>query len=212
MILVCDRYLSERAYAVREMIFKAGYPCVVSEIEEITDYRPLKLIVSFDDVYESVRKTPNDDIFMIVIGEGFVNSALGAKHTYTAEEAVSEIESYIYSVYSITDEKKSAFGFNFTPSLFFSKDFFAINGNVIEPTVSEYMIFKYLIAFASTDNCFTAEKICKFCLSEKSFEKLTNSNIVSVHIANINKKIEAVYRERVIRSHRGRGYYITTIY
>ena len=209
MILVCDRFVSERAMAVREAIFDLGYPSAVASIEKISCFRPFRIIISFADVCDEINAINTYNVQTIVIGENFVNSALNVKRVDSIRAALREIRSSVESIYGITEAKKSTFGFSLTPSLFFANDFFTVNGNVIEPTKSEYMIFKYLTAFAEINEYFSPETIARYCFPLDRAEKSVSS--VIVHIANLNKKIAAVYNERVIRSKRSAGYYVVKI-
>jgi len=205
MILVCDRCVSERAAKVREAIFDIGYPCAVSSFTNSTNFRPFKILVSFADAFENIVSLSTEGVHIVVIGSEFVNSAFKVKQVDDIRTALREIRCAVENIYNITEEKKNAFGFCLTPALFLANDFFTINGNVIEPTKSEYMIFKYLTAFVGTDEYFTPELIAQFCFSLARSEKSVPS--VIVHIANLNKKIATVYSGRAIRSKRCRGYY-----
>lgn len=209
MILVCDSCVSERAIEIREAIFDRGYPCAVSSFENIAGLRPFKIIVSFADTFEEIAGLNFEEVQTITIGDDFVNSALSAKRANDIHDVFREVRSAVETIYGISEDKKSTFGFSLTPSLFFANDFFTVNGNVIEPTKSEYMIFKYLTAFAGSDEYFSPEKIARFCFPLERVEKSVPS--VIVHIANLNKKIADVYSGRVIRSKRCRGYYAVKI-
>ena len=209
MILVCDRTVSERAVMTREAIFAFGYPCAVASIEDTPNFRPFKILISFADACEEIIGLNENSVHTIIIGEDFVNSAVNIKRVDGVRAALREIRSSVESIYGITEAKKSTFGFSLAPSLFLANGFFTVNGNVIEPTKSEYMIFKYLTAFADTDEYFSPEMIARYSFPLERAEKSVPS--VVVHIANLNKKIAAVYNGRVLRSKRCRGYYATKI-
>ncbi len=209
MILVCDRCVSERAVFAREAIFDFGYPCAVASFADALNFYPFKIIISFADVCEEIIGLNVEDVQTIVIGSNFVNSALNVRRADDIRVAFREIRSAVESIYDITESKKSTFGFSLTPSLFIANDFFTVNGNVIEPTKSEYMIFKYLTAFASTCEYFSPEMIARFCFPLERVERSVSS--VIVHIANLNKKIASVYGEKIIRSKRSCGYYAAKI-
>lgn len=209
MILVCDSCVSERAIEIREAIFDRGYPCAVSSFENIASLCPFKIIVSFADAFEEIAGLNFEEVQTITIGDDFVNSALSAKRANDIHDVFRKVRSAVETIYGISEDKKSTFGFSLTPSLFFANDFFTVNGNVIEPTKSEYMIFKYLTAFAGSDEYFSPEKIARFCFPHERVGKSVPS--VVVHVANLNKKIGAIYSERAIRSKRCRGYYAVKI-
>ncbi len=209
MILVTDISVTERALAVREAVFKAGFPVAVAPLGELTHYRPIKLLVSFADICDDIAKTPTDEVCTVVIGTEFVNSALGMIKADDIRSAIEQIGAQLCLLYGITTGMKSAFGISPTPALFLADDFFAVKGNVIEPTPSEYMIFKFLMAFAGSDDCFTAERIADFCLPWQKSRASAAS--IPVHITNLNRKLGDVCAERVIRSKRDRGYYAVRI-
>lgn len=208
MILVCDRCATERAASVREAVLQRGYPCALAALPEIANLHPFKIMITFADVYDELAPMC-DGTYVIVIGEDFASYALSVKRVENVRAVLREIRFSIESIYGITESKKSTFGFSLTPSLFLANDFFTVNGNVVEPTSSEYMIFKYLTAFAGADVYFSAEMIARFCLPYARAEKSAQS--VTVHIANLNKKIASVYGEKIIRSKRSCGYYAAKI-
>ena len=207
MILVCDKFISERALLIRDAVFARGYPCAASSFDDISLLRPFRILISFSDVCWEIPDLSAEDVQVIVIGDA--DSVELVEHTDNVRAALREIRSATESIYGITEAKKSSFGFSLTPSLFLSNDFFTVNGNVIVPTKSEYMIFKYLTAFAGIDEYFSPETIARYCFPTVRAEKSVPS--AAVHIANLNKKIAAVHSGRVIRSKRGHGYYAVKI-
>ncbi len=209
MILVTDISVTERALDLRDAIFKAGFPVALAPLCEVTRYRPIRLLVSFADICDDIAKTPIGAVCTVVIGTEFVNSALGMIKADDTRSALEQIDAQLSLLYGITPALESAFGFSPTPALFIAEDFFAVRGNVIEPTPSEYMIFKFLMSFAGSDVCFTAERIAEFCLPRQNYRASAAS--IPVHIANLNRKLENVCSERVIRSKRDRGYYAVRV-
>ena len=209
MILVCDRTVSERAIATREAIFDFGYPCAVASIADTLNFRSFKILISFADACEEISGLNENNVYTIIIGEDFVNSDANVKRVEDMRVAMREIRCAVESIYGITEAKKSTFGFSLTPSLFIADDFFTVNGNVVNPTKSEYMIFKYLTAFAGSGEYFTPEMIARYSFPLDRVEKSVRS--VVVHIANLNKKIASAHSERAIRSKRSGGYYAVKI-
>ena len=79
MILVCDRTESARAARIREELYRMGCPAAVCAIPEYRTHLPARLIVTFTDALDALRQTPLDHLHAIVLGNGFVNSALNAQ-------------------------------------------------------------------------------------------------------------------------------------
>lgn len=204
MILICDSVVSDRAVGLREKIISLGCPCAVSEITEIRSYLPLKLIITFCDVFDSVRRTPFDDVFVIAIGNGFVNTALNAKRADDVDHAILQARQYLYRSAGIENEDITSSGV-FASSLFFGERFFEIYGNMVEPTETEYMIFKYLVSSASKNHCAAADKIRRFCYPFSDED--ISSNLISAHISNLNRKIVNAYGKKLVHSKRFMGYY-----
>lgn len=208
MIVVSDSDLTERALSLRKMLFTSGFPCATARPCELQDFLPVKLIIAYFEVFDEIRHGPYDSIFVIVIGKGFVNSALNAVRVDTEEEACKKALEYILELYSIGVDRRFPFGVLVDPAVFLSQKHFELYGNIVEPTVSEYMIFKYLLAFSDRQYYFTPEKIRKFCyIRELRGNKNLEGNI-SVHISNLNHKISTAYRKTLIRSRRYYGYYL----
>ncbi len=205
MILVCDRTISPRAANLQALLLDLGCPASVSAVSDIKQHLPIKLIITFCDVFDDLRRTPYDNIFAIVIGNGFVNSALNAKRADTTEAALSLARDYLYKQNGIDSTCVFPFGI-IKNALFFANMFFEIYGNIVTPTDREYLIFKYLIACTDGDRCADADMIKKFCYPASSHEH--RGNVVAAHISNLNKKIQISYGKKLIRSKRYKGYYI----
>ena len=72
MIAVIDSSISERSKAVRKKLFMEGFPSASLTIDELEDFKPVKLIVTFYSVFNELRHHPYDEICAVVIGDGFV--------------------------------------------------------------------------------------------------------------------------------------------
>lgn len=208
MIAICDSEISDRAKALRKKLFSEGYPCAAVCPSEIHDCLPVKLIIAYYAVFDEIRHGPYDDIFAIVIGSGFVNSALNAIRVDTEEEACRMARDYLMNLYSIDERRCFPFGVLADPAVFLAKKHFEIFGNIVEVTVSEYMIFKYLLAHASQKYYFSPEKIRKFCYIRELHGNGNLDGNISVHISNLNSKIENACGRTIIRSRRYYGYYL----
>ena len=207
MVLVCDSDISERALELREKILKLGCPCAVSKISGISEYLPLKLIITFYDQFDNVRRTPYDNIFVIALGRGFVNSALNAVDAADEDELVVEMKNFLYRDANITSKRKFAFGVvEPKNNIFFSKYFVEIYGRRFVLTSVEYLIFKYLVAFEGTKYYFESEKIAKFCYDNRKLGEEILSNKISVHINHINDKIRKANGKPFIKAKRFLGY------
>ena len=208
MIAVIDSEVSERAAALRKKIFTAGYPCSVMTVEELSQNKPIKLIVAYYSVFDKLRRQPFDDVFAVVIGDGFVNSALNAVRVDNEDEAVDVLKSHLLRIFGLTSRNILPFGILGNCGIFWSKKHFEIYGNIIEPTLSEYMILKYLVAVADTGQYISSEKIRRFCyVRDLAIAKNIDGNIAA-HISNLNKKLKEVYGKQIIKPKRYCGYSI----
>ncbi len=213
MILVCDKTKSKRAAVLREKILLTGYPCAVSRISDIADYLPLVLIVTFVDVFDDVRRTPYDDVHVIAIGQGFVNSALNSTRVDSEADAIEEAKRYIYQLFHITKDRMMPFGVFYDTGVFMAADFFEIYGNMIIPTDREYLIFKYLHMAYHTDAYIPAERVCAFCYRASKMPKsdIESAKNLAVHVANLNQKAYSAAGYLIIKAKRFIGYRLTKI-
>ncbi len=207
MILVCDKDITARAIGMRDFIFHAGFPCAVAKISEIADYLPIHMIVTFTDVFDDVRRTPYDNLFVLALGNGFVNSALNGRSVPSEEEIIPAIKKFLYDSFHIENNQILPFGVCLG-RVFFSADFLEIYGNPIELTTVEYMIFKYLYAFSKEEIYFSAENIYRFCFPKVLEYTEKCNNTVSVHIFNLNQKFLDVYGQSAVKKKRFLGYRI----
>lgn len=206
MILICDVNVSERALNLRRNLFSRGFPCACCGIPDIGKYLPAKLIVTFTDMFDSVRRTPYDDIFVIAIGTGFVNSVLNAARALNEEELSSLL------LEKLCDGMiRFPFGIKVTDSLFISDYFVEINGKAITLTQTEFMIFKYLYAFAGKGVTAPTESVYHYCFGEYKISEDKIPNNIAVNVKKINDKFAKALPEPVIKSKRGKGYYFTEI-
>lgn len=149
MILICDKTISERAKLLRKKLFSIGYPCAYSRVADMKYFVPFKLIVTFSDVFDFVRRTPYDAVRVISIGEGFINSVMNAEKVLTEEELLEAVNRNLMKMYGIESGDLFRFGVRVKPELFLSEHFLQLRGhNYILPR-AEYMIFKYLLAVSS---------------------------------------------------------------
>lgn len=207
MILVCDNETNARTKALRKMLFEAGFPCAEVAVSEIGEYLPAKLIICYYEAFDNIRRGPYDNIFAVVIGKGFVNSALNAVRVDSEKEACEKAKEYLCKIFGIGDDETFPLGVAAESAVYLSKDYFEIYGNYVDPTESEYMIFKYLLAFADQNVYLSPLKIRKFCYRRELSSSENIEGNISVHIHNLNHRLELAYGKPIIRSKRYLGYY-----
>lgn len=214
MFLVCDRTKSARAKALREKIFSAGYPCAVSKISEIANYLPLVRILTFTDVFDDVRRTPYDNIRVIALGNGFVNSALNAQRLEKEELLLPELERVRDEFFHVKEEWVERFGKFYDDGIFMAKDFFQVYGNIVAPTEREYQIFRYLQVVSRLCEYVPAERICRFCYPAAKMPKdeTEAAKNLAVHVANLNQKCEVSMGYHLIEAKRFIGYRLVKLY
>lgn len=208
MFLVCDRTRSERAKALRENILRTGYPCACASVREIKEYLPLLRIITYTDVLADIRRTPYDNIRVLAVGEGFVNSALNAEQIKEEDDVLPRIEQIISEFYHVSRECVYPFGRYYDDGVFMSEKFFMISENVIEPTEREYMIFKYLQMTAKQYSYLPPERICRFCYPSSKLPKDEReaAKNLAVHVNSLNRKCQKSMRCYLIESKRFIGY------
>ena len=206
MVLVCDREHSERAMSLRKHLRSLGCPCAVSAVSEIRDYLPVLLIVTYCDVFDDLRRTPHEDIFALVIGNGFVNTALNARRTESEDSAVEDIRSFLYRQNGMEGNRILPSGVFAENELFLSAFFFEIRGLRVCPAETEYLMFKYLLNFRKPGLYADAEKIAAFCCSDPAMKPESLRNTVTVQIASLNRKLERIWGHKPIHAKRSLGY------
>ena len=204
MILICDRTESARAAGIREMLYRAGCPAAVLALSDYREIMPARLIVTFTDALDALRKTPLDDLHAIALGEGFVNSALNAQSLRNEDELPKVIRRELLIRSGIGSDAVTPFGVFAHPSVFLAKDFFEIRGFRVEPTKAEYMIFKYLMSDYGRGRYLPPEVILKFCFPSNKLRD--ESSAISVHISNLNKKARNACGDGIIETMRYSGY------
>lgn len=204
MILICDRTESARAAGIREMLYRAGCPAAVLALSDYRQSMPARMIVTFTDALDVLRRTPLDDLHAIAIGEGFVNSALNAQALRNEKDLPEAVRRELLARSGIGSDAVTPFGVFGHPSVFFSKDFFEIRGFRIEPTKAEYMIFKYLMSDYGNGRYLPPDVILKFCFPSNKLRD--ESSAISVHISNLNKKARNACGEGIIETMRYSGY------
>ncbi len=207
MIAVCDVDLTGRAKALRKNLFAAGVPCVLSTVRELKEFRPFDLIVTYYDAFDSLRHGPYDDVHALVIGKGFVNSALNARRVDSERECVQAALDYLLEYRGIEDEQIFDGGIVSEDGIFFANKHFEVFGNAVIPTLSEYMIFKYLYAYRDSNRYFTPEQIRRYCYPRSLKGGGSLEGNIAVHVTNLNRKLTQAYGVPLIRSRRYRGYY-----
>lgn len=208
MLLVCDKTNSERGNKLREKILRAGYPCAFCVVSEISSYIPLWRIITFIDVFDDVRRTPYDNVRVLVIGRGFVNSALNAERIDSEDEVLPAIEKAVYEYFHVRPDWFYRFGVFYDDGVFMSEDFFLVFGNMIVPTKREYLIYKYLQMASRACDYSPAERVCRFCYPTSKIprdEKEAAKNL-AVHVMNLNRKSREVMDCHIIEARRYSGY------
>lgn len=211
MIVVCDIKISRRAFELRQELFAIGYPCACATISEIGKIGPVSLIITFSDVFEYVRRTPYDKIFVIALGNDFVNSGLNAERVKTKDELFAATYRKIREIYNIDDRCCFNFGVRCLPELFIANNFVQIHCRSVELTRTELMIFKYLYSFYGRQYRVPAKYIYKYCFPKFNTDEDKIRNNVAVNIKKINRKFQKVVPGTIIKSRREHGYYITQI-
>ncbi len=208
MILICDRDISTRAQMLQDMLAERMCPCAVCSISEIRDYLPAWFIITFCDVFDDLRRAPYDDIFALVIGDGFVNTALNAARVSSDTEALQRSLDLIKQRIGVTQSHSLPFGV-LNRSVFFCDYFIESRGSIIPLTDIEMRIFRYIFLCSADNRYAAADMIRKYCYSAAAREH--SGNVISVHIANINKKSCEILGQKLIGSMRHSGYYIEKI-
>lgn len=208
MFLVCDKTRSERAANLRERILRAGYPCACCTVSEIGSCLPLLRIITYTDTLDAVRRTPYDNVRVLAIGPGFVNSALNAEQLEKEDDVLPAVEQLVLDFFHVKPEWILQFGMFYDDGVFMADEFFEIFGNSIVPTEREYLIFKYLQMTAKTGDYIPAERICRFCYRASKLPKTEEdaSRNLAVHITNLNNKSQKIMRCHIIEAKRFIGY------
>ncbi|MBQ2727065.1 MAG: helix-turn-helix domain-containing protein [Clostridia bacterium] len=186
---------------IRDKLFRMGCPCAAAPISDYRSCLPASLIVTFTDALNTVRQTPMDHIHAIVLGGGFVNSALNASALADENLLPGQIRKQLLKQNGMDESAVTPFGVFGSPDAFFAEDFMEIRGAQIEPTKAEYMIFKYLMSDRSR-RFIPPEMIRKYCCSDG---RMTDETI-AVHISNLNRKSKSACGFQIIESMRFSGY------
>ncbi len=203
MVLICDRLVTERAKNLRERMLTGGIPAAVSALSSIRPFLPVRLLVTFTDVFDDLRRLPTDPIFCIAIGQGFVNSALHAVRVDSEEEAIRAVRQHLAL------ENDAGFGSHLTPEIFRGPGFYEIRGHTIVFTAYEERLFLCLV-FAQ-GRCVTPEMIRAFCSPGDREGPADGANGIAVHVHHLNAKLTPALGERPIREKRFFGYYLKGI-
>ena len=202
MILIVDKTITDRAAALRESLYSLGCPCAVCAPSDMSDHYPFRLIITYGDVLDEVRRMPFDSIHALVIG-GFANSALNAEQTDGGMTAIRRAHEYLMGEMRITADRVTPFGVFLPPALFVSQDFVEVYGNQVPLSPRENMIVKYLIGATSADTPAPPQCIARFC----SPDMTSPARSVGVHISHINEKIAPHLGGQLFFSIRGKGYF-----
>ena len=200
MIVVFDSVPGNRAAALREIILLKGYPCAAADAETVKMLNPVRLIVTFTDQIDTVRRMPYDGVPVVACGQGFVNSALNAVRVETPPEMFDKMDDYIRQIYKIHENNcflhEGAF---FWPGVYLSEHQLIVYGSRIDLTETELMIMKCLIL---AGDCYrSAEQIASCCCPANQ-----DDGNVRVHIFNINKKGAQKLPRPLVESKHGCGY------
>ena len=199
MILVCDQTVSERAMRIRERMLACGLPAAVSALSSIREYLPMRLLVTFTDCFDDLRRMPYGHIFCVAVGDGFVNSALNAMRVGGEEKLPAAVLRRL----ALDERDDPAFGIHLTPEIFRGPGFYEIRGHTLVFTAFEERLF-LLIALASDEGkCASPERIRAFCGAPSE-----DANAVAAHVHHLNQKLAPALGERAIRQRRFCGYYL----
>lgn len=204
MILVVDKTMSDRAAELREKLFHLSCPCAVCALSEIKENLPAKVIITYSGMLSEVRQRLSDNVFVLVIGKEFINSALNAACCPDETAAVNDALSIHTNTFYASGKPATEFGVMLSPAVFLAYDFIEIYGNMIPLSPTESLVMKYLAAMSDEKHPIPASVIAAYCLSRASE---VSSNSVAVHISGINSKARAYYGNSIIRSVSGCGYY-----
>jgi len=207
MIAVVDSFVSERSKTLRKALFTAGFPCASLVPDELDAKCPVKLIITYPELFDELRHRPLDDIFIIVVGGGFINSALNAAAAEDYDDILTMARARLRKVFSLTDRNMFAFGVLSNRGVFYTKKHFEVYGNIVIPTVSEYMIFKFLISCAGEDKYIPSSTIRRFCYVRDLANAKNIDGNIAAHISNLNSKLLRAYGRHLIRMKRNCGYY-----
>ena len=209
MILVCDRGESGRAASIRERILRVGVPAAVSALASLREHLPVRLIVTFTDVFDEVRRMSCDDVFAVVIGDGFVNTALNAVRA-PADRWEPVVRDALFRQLGIGEAEKDPFGVFLTAKLFFSPYFTEYRGRQVFPTAAEKLVFLHLFGCSDERHPRDAGRIERFCrpAGRKEPDPDGAQNRIAAHVAHINAKFADAIGTRLIRETRGKGYFI----
>ena len=210
MFLVCDKMRSERGRKLRETILREGYPCAFCTVSEIKEYLPLLRIITYTDMLDEIRRTPYDDIRVLAIGNGFVNSALNAEKVDNEDDILPLIQKSLWDFFCVKPEWEYPFGVFYDDGIFMANDFFTVFGNIIVPTEREYLIFKYIQMASRVCDYVPAQRVCRFCYQASRIPKDEReaAKNLAVHITNLNRKSQDVMYCHLIEAKRFIGYRI----
>lgn len=200
MVVVFDSVIGERARTLREIILLGGYPCAAADSGSIKGLNPVRLIVTFTDQIDTVRRMPYDEVPVVACGQGFVNRALNAVRAETPPELLDKMNAYICRIYKI-DEKNCFLqeGAFFYSGVYLSSRQLIIYGSSIDLTESELMIMRCLIL---AGDCYrSAKQIASYCCRENQ-----NDGNIRVQICNINKKAVQKLPRPLVETKHGYGY------
>ena len=204
MILIVDKTVSARAAALRHTLYSLGCPCAVCVPPDMHLYKPFRLILTYADVLGDVRRMPFDSVRALVVGGGFVNSALNAAQYEDEDSAIRAAHAYLMDEMGVTDDRILPFGVMFPPSLFVAQDFIEICGNMVTLSPIESMIVKLTVGASCECSPIAAEVIAEYCSPKQSGASAPS---VPVHISHINAKAGRHLASPLILSKKGEGYY-----
>lgn len=200
MVVVFDSRAGERMATMREALLLKGYPCAFADVRMMKRLTPMRLIVTFTDQINEVRRIPYDHIPVVAYGSGFINRALNATKAETPLELFQKINELMREIYGLGEHNSFLQdGAFFCPGVYLSFSQLIVYGSRIHLTDTELMIMKYLIL--SGNGFRSAEQIAAFCCPPDQ-----GSGNIRVHILNINRKASRSLPEPLVESKYGSGY------
>ncbi len=206
MYVVFDQSCTERAVELRETILGYGLPCALCTPDNIKSLLPIEIIVTFTDQIDIIRRMPYDEIPVIALGDGFVNSALNAVKAKTRMEIIRRLNFNVCQRFGI-NRKTSYRGVAafFYPGVYLTPFQMIVYGSRFNLTDSENFIIRFLIL---SGDCYRdAKQVAAYCA-----RKAVSDSYVRVNIHSINKKGYNRLKYPLVEKKHGIGYrfgYIT---
>ena len=176
---------------IRERMLACGLPAAVSALSSIREYLPVRILITFTNVFDDLRRMPYGHIFCVAVGDGFVNSALNAVRAGGEEKLPAAVLRHL----AHHERDDPAFDIQLTPEIF--------RGHTLVFTAFEERIFLLLALASDEGKCASPERICAFCGAPSE-----DANAVAAHVHHLNQKLAPALGDRAIRQRRFCGYYL----